>query len=64
MRVPAIGGKTDLQDVYPYPTQKESAVVRKIFDEFVGTLREKSLSRNTALWIRMGNITMRRSMNA
>ncbi|PVY33322.1 hypothetical protein C8D82_15217 [Victivallis vadensis] len=38
----AIGGKTDLQDVYPYPTQKESAAVRKIFDEFVGTLREKS----------------------
>ncbi|WP_337746798.1 LPD5 domain-containing protein [Victivallis vadensis] len=38
----AIGGKTDLQDVYPYPTQKESAAVKKIFDEFVGTLREKS----------------------
>ena len=38
----AIGGKTDLQDVYPYPTQKESAAVRKIFDEFIGTLREKS----------------------
>lgn len=46
----AIGGKTDLQDVYPYPTQKESAAVKKIFDEFVGTLREKSESGRAVLF--------------
>ena len=46
----AIGGKTDLQDVYPYPTQKESAAVKKIFDEFVGTLREKSENNRAVLY--------------
>lgn len=46
----AIGGKTDLQDVYPYPTQKESTAVRKIFDEFVGTLREKSENGRAVLY--------------
>lgn len=46
----AIGGKTDLQDVYPYPAQKESAAVKKIFDEFVGTLREKSESGRAVLF--------------
>lgn len=50
MRVPAIGGKIDLQDVYPYPTQKESAAVKKIFDEFVGTLREKSENGRAVLY--------------
>lgn len=62
----AIGGKTDLQDVYPYPTQKESAAVKKIFDEFVGTLREKSESGRAVLFSLPENNTasLRKNLNS